>query len=51
VKKTLLWLGCALFAFSLAAPAYADSNPWVPPNKLITSTVLNDSNPWVPPNK
>jgi hypothetical protein len=51
VKKTLLWLACAVITLSVAAPAFADGNPWVPPNKGTLSTVLNDGNPWVPPNK
>ena len=52
MKKNLLWLACALFALSLAAPAFADSNPLNPPGKTgVLSTVLADSNPLNPPGK
>ncbi len=51
MKKNLLWLACALFALSLAAPAFADGNPLNPPNKAALSTVLHDGNPLNPPNK
>ena len=52
MKKNLLWLACALFALSVAAPAFADGNPWNPPGKTGSlSTVLADGNPWNPPGK